>query len=159
MCRGDSHVMRRGRARTANTCTSCRLSPSVPGSPWTVLLTRILLYRPTRRSLGEGLCMAVEGGVYHLFFTEWLNHCPMTFNTFYTSTHIAHATAPTPLRPWTRAGVAVPPAAGNPALSQAPLTWLLYFTNHRWLGPQRQGLCGAGAHLQLQAMSTPCACV
>ena len=62
----------------------------------------------------------------------------MTFNTFYTSTHIAHATSATPVGPWTRAGVAVPPAAGNPAMSRAPDgTWLLYFTNHRYEGKLR----------------------
>ena len=69
----------------------------------------------------------------NLFYTEWLNHCPITFDTFYTSTSIAHATAPTLLGPWTRAAAAVVfPAAGNPALSRAPDgTWLLYYTNHR----------------------------
>ena len=74
-----------------------------------------------------------EGRCFHLFYTEWLNHCPITFDTFYTSTSIAHATAPMLLGPWTRAAAAVvPPAAGNPALSRAPDgTWLLYYTNHR----------------------------
>ena len=55
-----------------------------------------------------------------------------------TSTHIAHVTAPTPVGPWTRIGVAVPPAAGNPTITRAPDgTWLLYFTNHRYKGYQR----------------------
>ena len=93
---------------------------------------------PTDSSFTWGGAMAEEGGLYHLFFTEWINHCPMTFNTFYTSTHIAHVTSPTPLGPWTRVGVAVPPAAGNPTITKAPDgTWLLYFTNHRYEGYQR----------------------
>ena len=69
---------------------------------------------PTDSSFTWGGAMAEEGGLYHLFFTEWVNHCPMTFNTFYTSTHIAHVTSPTSLGPWTRAGVAVPPPRGPP---------------------------------------------
>eukprot|EP01052_Picozoa_sp_SAG31_P011486 SAG31_NODE_651_length_13184_cov_4.999541_7_plen_454_part_00 len=93
---------------------------------------------PTNNTFTWGGALAKEGGVYHLFFTEWLHHCPMTFSTFVTSTHIAHATAPTATGPWTRAGVAVPPAAGNPAISRAPDgEWLLYYTNHRWNGTLR----------------------
>lgn len=93
---------------------------------------------PTNSTFTWGGALAEDDGTYHLFFTEWANHCPMTFNTFYTSTHIAHAIAPTPLGPWTRAGVAVPPAAGNPTVTRAPDgTWLLYFTNHRYAGKLR----------------------
>ena len=99
-----------------------------PNASWTVpaLPTRVV-------DFPWGGAMAEEpAGTFHLFFTEWLNHCPMTFNTFYTSTQIAHATAPTALGPWTRQRTVVPPAAGNPALSRAPDgTWLLYYTNHR----------------------------
>lgn len=89
---------------------------------------------PTTVGFPWGGAMAEEpAGTFHLFFTEWLNHCPMTFDTFYTSTRIAHATAPTTLGPWTpQREAVVPPAAGNPALSRAPDgTWLLYYTNHR----------------------------
>ena len=49
-----------------------------------------------------------ESGTFHLFFTEYKNHCPMTFNTFYTATQIHHATAPGPTGPWTMREVAVP---------------------------------------------------
>ena len=93
---------------------------------------------PTNSTFPWGGAVAEDQGVFHLLFTEWLNHCPMTFKTFATSTHIAHATAPTAVGPWTRVGVAVPQAAGNPALSRAPDgTWLLYFTNYRWDSPVR----------------------
>ena len=51
------------------------------------------------------------------------------------STHIRHATSPTADGPWTDADVAVPQAAGNPVITRAPDgTWLLYFTNHKWVG-------------------------
>ena len=84
---------------------------------------------PTDSVFTWGGAVVEDNGTYHGFFVEWLNHCPMTLNTFYTSTHIAHAVAPTPAGPWTR-GVAVPPAAGNPALSPDG-EWLLYLSNHR----------------------------
>jgi hypothetical protein len=37
---------------------------------------------PTNSSFTWGGALAEEGGTYHLFFTEWINHCPMTFETF-----------------------------------------------------------------------------
>ena len=82
-----------------------------------------------------GALVEDDSGLFHLFFTEWLNNCPMRYDTFATSTHIAHATAKDATGPWTRQGVAVPPAAGNPAMTRAPDgTYLLYYTNHRYLG-------------------------
>ena len=71
--------------------------------------------------------------LFHGFFTEYLNHCPMTYGTWSTSTRIRHATSETPQGPYTAQDVAVPTAAGNPVLARAPDgTWLLYFTNERW---------------------------
>jgi hypothetical protein len=79
-----------------------------------------------------------SGGLYHGFFTEYLNNCPMTYGTWSTQTQIRHATSPAADGPWTALDVAVPDAAGNPVLTQAPDgTWLLYFTSHRWNGPTR----------------------
>eukprot|EP00040_Diaphanoeca_grandis_P035514 m.223548 g.223548 ORF g.223548 m.223548 type:complete len:486 (-) comp33405_c1_seq1:185-1642(-) len=77
-------------------------------------------------------------GLYHGFFAEWLNHCPMTYATWATSTVIRHATSSNVDGPWTPREIAVPNAAGNPVLSQAPDgTFLLYFTSHRWHGAVR----------------------
>eukprot|EP00729_Bicosta_minor_P004237 gene4237-20491_t len=75
---------------------------------------------------------ASEGGLYHGFFAQFVNNCPMTYPTWTSSTHIRHATSPNPDGPWTDAGVAVPQAAGNPVAPDG--TWLLYFTNHKWMG-------------------------
>ena len=86
-----------------------------------------------------GALIQDDDGIFHLFATEWLNNCPMRYDTFTTSTHIAHLTSTRATGPWIRHGVAVPPAAGNPAISQAPDgTYLLYFTCQRWLGASQQ---------------------
>ena len=62
----------------------------------------------------------------------------MTYGTWTSSTHIRHATSALPDGPWTSREVAVPPAAGNPVLTRAPDgTFLMYFTNQRWEGQQR----------------------
>lgn len=75
---------------------------------------------------------------YHGFFTEWMDHCPMTYGTWSTQTHIRHAVSRSPDGPWQALDVAVPAAAGNPVVTRAPDgTYLLYFTNHRWSGPTR----------------------
>ena len=62
---------------------------------------------------------ASEGGLYHGFFAQFVNNCPMTYPTWTSSTHIRHATSPNPDGPWTDAGVAVPQAAGNPVVTRA----------------------------------------
>eukprot|EP00936_MAST-01D_sp_MAST-1D-sp1_P001429 g1429.t1 len=82
-----------------------------------------------------GAVVAGDGdGLYHGFFTEYMHHCPMTYGTWSTSTHIRRATSPSPLGPWSAREVVVPDAAGNPVIARSPdnATWLLYFTNHRW---------------------------
>ena len=63
-----------------------------------------------------------SGGLFHGFFTEYLNHCPMTYGTWSTQTQIRHATAPASDGPWTPLDVAVPDAAGNPVLTQVLLS-------------------------------------
>ena len=49
--------------------------------------------------LAGGALVEDDGGLFHLFYTEWLNNCPMRYSTFSTSTHIAHATSETPTGP------------------------------------------------------------
>lgn len=76
--------------------------------------------------------------LFHGFFTEYLNHCPMTYGTWSTSTQIRHAISHSPAGPYMPSDVAVPDAAGNPVLTRSPDGyWLLYFTNIRWTGSSR----------------------
>ena len=108
-----------------------------------------------------GALIEDDDGLFHLFFTEWLNNCPMRYDTFATSTHIAHATAKSAAGPWTRRGVAVPRAAGNPAITRAPGgTYLLYYTNHRYLGAVQNCSDGPasswGPPIVIQNSSTKC---
>ena len=108
-----------------------RLHSGYPSVPATAAL-------PSNASFTWGGAVVRSAGLYHGFFTEFLEHCPMTYGTWSTQTQIRHATSPAADGPWTPLDVAVPDAAGNPVLTQAPDgTWLLYFTSHRWRGPTR----------------------
>jgi hypothetical protein len=85
-------------------------------------------------------------GAVHGFFAEWENHCPMTYGTWYTSTHIRHAVADAdadgrPKGAFVAQNIAIPRAAGNPVLLKqrtADGYWLLFFTNQRYDRPVRQ---------------------
>ena len=62
-----------------------------------------------------------DGSVMHGFFAEFAGNCPMTYGTWYSSTHIRHAVAPAdasglPCGPFVAMDVAVSRAAGNPVL-------------------------------------------
>jgi hypothetical protein len=95
---------------------------------------------PTEASFPWGGALAQDdAGLYHLFATEWMNQCPMRYDTFTTSTQIIHLSSSSAVGPWKRLGVAVPNAAGNPAYTRAPDgTHLLYFTCQRWTGAAPQ---------------------
>lgn len=98
---------------------------------------------PTNASFPWGGALIQSNKTFHLFATEWLNHCPMRYDTFTTSTHIAHLTSAHATGPWVRHGVVVPAAAGNPAITRSPDgTFLLYFTCQRWTGAPPQN-CSA----------------
>ena len=59
----------------------------------------------------------------HLYVTEWMNNCPMTYPSFLTQTQIVHVVGETADGPFARAQgepVVVPVAAGNPVPAQAP---------------------------------------
>ena len=87
-----------------------------------------------------GDCLA-DDEQYHCFFAEFDNHCPMSYGTWYSSTHIRHVTALTPTGPYTRRDVAVPRAAGNPVLLKpqpADGFHVLYFTNQRFEAAVRE---------------------
>ena len=75
-------------------------------------------------------------GLYHWFVTTWRNHCPMTYPSFLTQTHIVHVTSPQPEGPYTEREEVVPSAAGNPVYAgqAADGMHLLYFTNYRYSG-------------------------
>jgi hypothetical protein len=82
---------------------------------------------------------------YHFFVTQWRNHCPMTYSSFLTQTHVVHVTAATPAGPYVEESEAIPGAAGNPVYARAPDgTHLLYFTNYRYDGDVPN--CTGGAH-------------
>jgi hypothetical protein len=71
---------------------------------------------------GGDAVLDVNAAKIHGFFAEFSNHCPMTYGTWYSSTHIRHAVAPAdtrtgiPTGPFVPKEVAIPRAAGNPAL-------------------------------------------
>jgi hypothetical protein len=87
----------------------------------------------------------VANGTVHGFFAEFANHCPMSYGTWYTSTHIRHAVAVAdaagrPKSAFVPREIAVPRAAGNPVLIKRRTPdgyWLLYFTNQRFDLPVR----------------------
>jgi hypothetical protein len=66
--------------------------------------------------------LSADGTEVHGFFAEFANHCPMTYGTWYSSTHIRHAVAPAdpksglPAGPFVARDIAVGRAAGNPVL-------------------------------------------
>jgi hypothetical protein len=83
----------------------------------------------------------VQGGdgTYHWFVTQWRNHCPMTYPSFLTETHLVHVTSERPEGPYTERGEVVPAAAGNPVYAGRARdgTHLIYFTNYRYKGSVR----------------------
>eukprot|EP01043_Picozoa_sp_COSAG02_P049362 COSAG02_NODE_4949_length_4796_cov_12.701512_3_plen_521_part_00 len=87
----------------------------------------------------------VQNGTVHGFFAEFANHCPMTYGTWYTSTHIRHAVAVAdsagrPSSAFVPREIAIPRAAGNPVLIKHRTVdgyWLMYFTNQRFDRPVR----------------------
>lgn len=94
---------------------------------------------PSAAEFPWGGALAHDHDGFHLFATVWMNHCPMRYDTFATSTQIVHFTSNSSLGPWTRREVAVPNAAGNPAYTRAPDgTHLLYYTCQRWTGSPPQ---------------------
>ena len=65
-----------------------------------------------------------DDGRVHLYVTEWMNNCPMTYPSFLTQTQIVHVVGETADGPFVRAEdepVVVPVAAGNPVPAQAPV--------------------------------------
>eukprot|EP01047_Picozoa_sp_COSAG01_P004668 COSAG01_NODE_155_length_23814_cov_12.061343_3_plen_539_part_00 len=123
---------------TGSQCAQLHLLPARVGSGYPSDPVPGSVTLPTNSSFTWGGAVVEENGTYHGFFVEWLDHCPMTYGTWSTQTHIRHAVSTLQDGPWRPLDVAVPNAAGNPVLSRAPDgTWLLYFTNHRWTGAVR----------------------
>lgn len=122
-------------------CAQLHLLPARVGSGYPTQPADTQL--PTNSTFTWGGAVISEtranGTLFHGFFTEWMEHCPMTYGTWSTQTHIRHAVSSrSPDGPWEALDVPVPDAAGNPVVSRAPDgTYLLYFTNHRWTGPTR----------------------
>lgn len=82
-----------------------------------------------------GAAIIGEDHKVHLFVTEWKNHCPMTYPSFITQTHIMHVIGDSADGPFEVVQEAVPGAAGNPVITRAADgTYLLYFTNYRYTG-------------------------
>eukprot|EP00041_Stephanoeca_diplocostata_P017854 m.367915 g.367915 ORF g.367915 m.367915 type:complete len:802 (-) comp20839_c0_seq2:64-2469(-) len=123
-------------AWTGSDCGQLHLLPARAGSGYPNVPASSQL--PSTSPFTWGGAEIFADGVYHGFFTEFVNHCPMTYGTWATATHIRHATSHTPDGPWNPQDIAVPVAAGNPVITRAPDgTYLLYFTNHRWNGTNR----------------------
>lgn len=100
-----------------------------------------------------------SNGLYHWFVTQWRNHCPMTYPSFLTQTHLVHVTSDRPEGPYTEREEIVPSAAGNPVYAgqAGDGTHLLYFTNYRYTGAVNNCTRGPGAatHDPLSPMGAP----
>lgn len=76
----------------------------------------------------------------HCWVAEFANHCPMSYGTWYSSTHIRHVVAPAgptglPAGPFAPLDVAIPRAAGNPVLLKQRTVdgfYVMFFTNRRF---------------------------
>jgi hypothetical protein len=67
-----------------------------------------------------------EDQQYHLFVSQFANECGV--NEWVPNSFVSHATAPSPVGPWTVRGVALPSFAHNPQVALHPDgTWLLFF--------------------------------
>ena len=100
---------------------------------------------------GGDMALSDDGTLVHGYFAEYSSNCPMTYGTWYSSTHIRHAVAPADLRtglpraPFVPTpDVAIPRAAGNPVLLKRPGTTstpdgyrVLYTTNQPFGPPVR----------------------
>ena len=131
--------------RSGCACTALALKPGAgqvayPGNA--SLSTRVWQDRPYPWG-GDAILVGTE---VHAFISEFANHCPMTYGTWYTSTHIRHAVAPAdrdgrPAGPFVARDVAVPRAAGNAVLLKSRTAdgyYVMLFTN-------RPGLQNLGA--------------
>ena len=98
---------------------------------------------------GGDAVLSEDGKALHGFVAEYSNHCPMTYGTWYSSTHIRHIVAPAdpstglPAGPFVAKDVAVQRAAGNPCLlkragpQQASSVHVMYTTNQHFAHPVR----------------------
>jgi hypothetical protein len=76
---------------TGSHCAHLHLQPIRLHSGYqSVLATAVL---PFNASFTWGGAVVQSGGLHHGFFTEYLNHCPMTYGTWSTQTQIRHATS------------------------------------------------------------------
>eukprot|EP00039_Didymoeca_costata_P005885 m.85556 g.85556 ORF g.85556 m.85556 type:complete len:413 (+) comp13017_c0_seq3:146-1384(+) len=142
ICAVDSKTCHCDPTWTGTHCSMLHLLPARKGSGYPTVPATTQLPSKSPFPWGGAVILERNGNenntLYHGYFTEYMLNCPMTYATWGTQTHIRHATSPSPDGPWTPLDVAVPAAAGNPVIVRAPDgMYLLYFTNHRWVGPQR----------------------
>jgi hypothetical protein len=98
---------------------------------------------PSNRSFvwGGSVIKDDATGIYHLFVTEFMNKCPMTYGTWQIQSSVRHATATTANGPWEPKELVLQAAAGNPAVARAPDgTYVMYFTNVQ-TGPKHPRDC------------------
>ena len=98
---------------------------------------------PSNRSFPWGGSVVKDDatGLYHLFVTEYMNRCPMSYGTWTLQSSIRHATAATASGPWEPKELVLQAAAGNPVVARAPDgTYVMYFTNVQ-TGPKRPRDC------------------
>lgn len=98
---------------------------------------------PSNRSFPWGGSVIRDNatGIYHLFVTEYMNRCPMTYGTWTLQSSIRHATSTTANGPWLLRELVLQAAAGNPVVARAPDgTYVMYFTNVQ-TGPKHPRDC------------------
>ena len=78
-------------------------------------------------------CRPDAAGTYHGYMTEIANGCPL--GDYSRASQVAHMTAPSPLGPWSREGIALAGFAHNPQAVMAPNGSVLLFHIGKELAP------------------------
>ena len=84
-----------------------------------------------------------NAGTYHGYMTEIAHHCPL--GDYGSASQVAHMTAPSPLGPWQRRGIALAGFAHNPQAVVAPNGSVLLFHIGKELAPGCLKQCGSGS--------------
>ena len=102
--------------------------PTTPNPPTLPPFQNDSTYSPTTSPWGGAVIEEEASGIFHLFVTEYANHCPMTYGTWTFQASIRHATGVSANGPWEPQELVLS-GSGNPVIVRAPDgTYVLYFT-------------------------------
>jgi hypothetical protein len=119
---------------TGKNCGQLDLLPAPPlASQVTALSATTTNNTAANSTWGISVVGPDKVGVYHGYMTEIANHCPL--GDYSSASQIVHLTAPHPLGPWTRKGVALAGFAHNPQAVMSPNGSILLFHIGKELAP------------------------